>query len=337
MVKNKHIQVVNANGTSVILSGAIIVEYLKDYTSDWGSISTSATIAEIESEFSPSALEDPVNKANMDTFNSKIGFVLPKISLDSLINDVVSILKEENTEYLTLFQSFNNLEKVAVYFILMIQSNRTVGEIFKMISSNYKDVSKRDVMVRLLSEVEVIESDVDITDPINGLFKLLSITPSHGLQPEPVFNYGGGQIEFKEFTFPMHSYNVTKRFTDLNYLNENNTSVRDYFDRFKSIWIGNYYTSVRKNWFASNSPLYKTRFWKDILKSDVMDQIDGYHSGKYREVSDYRQLLNELSFNNIPFDTTEEKPLFKYIGENFFAFNPNASESENQITKSTLN
>jgi hypothetical protein len=34
MVKNKHIQVVNENGTTVILSGAILVEYLKDYTSD---------------------------------------------------------------------------------------------------------------------------------------------------------------------------------------------------------------------------------------------------------------------------------------------------------------
>ena len=34
MVTNKHIQVVNENGTSVVLSGAIIVEYLKDYTSD---------------------------------------------------------------------------------------------------------------------------------------------------------------------------------------------------------------------------------------------------------------------------------------------------------------
>jgi hypothetical protein len=193
----------------------------------------------------------------MDTFNSKIGFVLPKITLDSLINEVIILLREENIDYLTLFQSFNNLEKVAVYFILMIQNNRTVGEIFQMISSNYKDLSKRDIMIRLLSEVEVIESQVDITDPINGLFKLMATTRTHNTKPEPVYDFGGGSIEFKDFSFPMHSYNVTKRFGGLGYLNENNDSVRNYFDRFKDTWTANYNTALRSNWFAANSPLYK--------------------------------------------------------------------------------
>jgi hypothetical protein len=55
----------------------------------------------------------------------------------------------------------------------------------------------------------------------------------------------------------MHSYNVTKRFGGLGYLNENNDSVRNYFDRFKDTWTANYNTALRSNWFAANSPLYK--------------------------------------------------------------------------------
>jgi hypothetical protein len=34
MVRNKHVMVENENGKGVLLSAAIIVEYLKDYTSD---------------------------------------------------------------------------------------------------------------------------------------------------------------------------------------------------------------------------------------------------------------------------------------------------------------
>ena len=48
MVKNKHIKVENENGKNVLLSAAIIVEYLKDYTSDWGNLASAAKITKVE-------------------------------------------------------------------------------------------------------------------------------------------------------------------------------------------------------------------------------------------------------------------------------------------------
>lgn len=336
MVRNKHIQVVNANGTSVVLSGAIIVEYLKDYTSDWGSISTTATIAEIEDDFSPSALEDPTNKANLDTFNGKIGFVLPKISLDSLINEVIVILREEDTKYLTIFQSFNNLEKVAMHFILMIQSNRTVKEIFEMISANYKDLSKRDIMIRLLSEVDIIESEVDVVDPVNGFYKLLSAIIPHNPETSPSFEFGGGNIEFKEFSFPMHSYNVTKAFSGFGDLNSSNDSVRNYYERFRDTWKANYNSAVSSGWFNNNSPLYKSTYWKTILKDSVANEISGSSANRYQTIGNYKGILDQLSHKNIYFDSTEEKPLFKLLGENFFDFNPNSNTRDDEASRAPL-
>ena len=125
-----------------------------------------------------------------------------------------------------------------MYFILMMQSSRTVSEIFDMINSNYKDISKRDIMIKLLSEVDIVESDIDVTDPINGFFKFLTSVPTHGPKPRLSFPISGGEIEFKEFTFPMHSYNTTKAFAEISDVNASNDSVRNYYNRFKATWKG---------------------------------------------------------------------------------------------------
>jgi hypothetical protein len=148
----------------------------------------------------------------MNTFNLKIGYTVPKVLLNSLIEEVVSMLEGENKDYLTMFKSFNNLEKVAIYFILMLKSDRTTEEIFNIINSNYTTLSKRDIMIKLLSEYNIEKSTQVVIDPTNGLFKLINTTPTHTTQTAPDFKFDTDTIEFKEFTFPMHNYNISKRF-----------------------------------------------------------------------------------------------------------------------------
>jgi hypothetical protein len=334
MIKNKHIQVVNENGTSVLLSGAIIVEYLKDYTSDWGSISTKYTIDQIEGKYTPSDSDDPVNKTNMDTFSKKIAFILPKISLKSLIDETIAILKNEDIEYLIMFQSFNNLEKVAMYFILMIQSKRSVKEIFDMMSANYKDISKRDIMIKLLSEIDVIESNIDAVDPINGLYRLMSSVPTHAIQNTPSFTFEKEAIEFKEFTFPMHSYNVTKRLTGLN-PNAGNGSVRNYYSRFNDTWKRSLEWKINYS-INKESFLYKKDWWKDILKESIFNnEIYPYNHNSFYN---YEVLLDKISYKtDIEFSQLEEKPLFKYLNENFFDFTlPSLMDNETSQSPLTM-
>jgi len=206
---NKNIQVVNQNGTAVVLSAGILVDYLKDYTSDWGIVSTAKTIQDIESQFAPVDISNP-DKANIDLFNNKIGFVIPKITLNSLIDELVSIIKNQSEDYLTLFQSFNNLEKIAIYFILMT-TDRAPSEILEMIKTNYRDLSTRDILIKLLSEKEIEETQIDISDPINGLYKLLTTARTHQSKSRPTFSIPTHTIPYHEYTFPMHNYNITKR------------------------------------------------------------------------------------------------------------------------------
>jgi len=333
MVKNKHIKVENQNGTSVLLSAAIIVDYLKNYTSEWSNLSTSSRLEEIASEFPKD--NDPTNTPLIDLFNAKIGYAVPKVMLNNLINDVIVLLRDEKPEYLIMFQSFNNLEKVAIYFILMIKKDRTTSEVFELIGSNYTTLSKRDIMIKLLSEVDVEESTDDPADPINGLYRLIATTPTHSTNelPNDSFSFRTGDIEFKEFTFPMHSYNTTKRFGWLDIIP--NDGVRNYYDRFIQTWKAN--NNIINSWSASStSSLYKNTYWMNILADSVMSAISGSSTNRHRVVKNYRDVLSTLSYKEIAFSSTDEKPLFKYVGENFFDFNLNANTTEDQASRSPL-
>jgi hypothetical protein len=326
MVRNKHVMVENENGKGVLLSAAIIVEYLKDYTSDWGNLSGVAKIEDISSDF-PMALEPAMN-----VFNSKIGYVVPKTMLNSLINDVMVLLKKEKKEYLTMFQSFNNLEKVAIYFILMINKERTPEEVFDIINSNYKDISKRDIMIKLLSEVDVEESTDTVMDPINGLYKLLATTQTHSANPEPKFNISVGNLEFREFTFPMHSYNTNKKFGWIRPVHNN--TIRNYFDRYNQAWKTSG-QNIINSWMNSSSVLYWSDHWKDTLKNDITNTIGGVVGDYHKKITNYKDLLNSLSHKENPVGTAN-KNLIKQISEKFFDFNPNSSTLDDQASTAPL-
>jgi len=163
-------------------------------------------VGEADDEF------DDVLDSSVNLFNQKIGASAPIIKISTLIEDVMFLLKKQNQEYLSIFKSFNNLEKIAIYFILMINQSRSIDQIFNMINTHYPDLSKRDILIKLLSEV-AIDEDNDEIDPMNGLFKILNLMPIHETKTINDFKMDSdNKIEFKDFTFPMHSYNVTKQF-----------------------------------------------------------------------------------------------------------------------------
>jgi hypothetical protein len=67
-----------------------------------------------------------------------------------------------------------------------------------------------------------------------------------------------------------------------------------------------------------------------------MSTISGPESEKHKVIKNYRYLLDEISYKEININTSDEKPLFKYIGENFFDFNPNSNTTDDQASRSPL-
>lgn len=338
MTNNILMRVVNDNNEERILSGSIIVELLKNYTSDWGKISSSSVI---EDTVQPLVSGD----SNIELFNEKIGYVAPKFSLSQIIEEVVEAIREENPDYVMDYHSFNDIEKIAIYFILRVNNNRSIKEVFDTLNNNYDDISKRDLLIKYLTEVSSPETDRLRVNPIYTLYNIFNFMKTH--EPRE-YNFNSnkdfkGKLEFKEYSFPMHSYNVTTRYAPLAHQNKAGYSgdVRNYRETFNASFLKNNtpssITTIQENIIRNKSVTGEAVLQKKIIdeKYPGMEELinnlvvpeDAPKEAKYiielikKRKYSYRTLLMIANRDDNYMDANDGD-LVKYLSENFFDYSP---------------
>jgi hypothetical protein len=112
-----------------------------------------------------------------------------------------------------------------------------------------------------------------------------------------------------------------------------NDTVRNYYDKFKDVWKAN--DLDINDWVNnSSSSLYKKTEGESILVDSILSSISTQPSSAHTVVRDYRMLLDLVTHKDISFSARDERPLFKYIGENYFDFLSNANVSGSQSSRS---
>ena len=337
--KNIHINVIDTKtNTTAVLSSAIIVDLLRSYEKDWGNLSSQARISSVEDEFGildSSEILDETIRASVELLNEKIGYAVPAKTLSSLVDEVVYKLRDEKVEYLTIFQSFNSLEKVAIYFILKLDRHAP-SEVFDRINKGYNELSKRDTIINLLSEVPMDTVALTDVDPINGLYRMIHNVDTHEVNVQQPITFESGNIEFKEFSFPMHSYNTTKRLGGLDI--SPSVGVRNYYNRFDKTWLANSSTREMSAWNnAESSPIHKDKgvYPDQILVNSFSNMVGVSIQNLKNSINSYYDIFT-ISNRPLPMDASNEGKLFSMLGENFLDYKNNPIDTADMVHNAPL-